>query len=153
MPPSLLAIHRRNAACPGGCRSVGVRLPNAIAALTNLQLLDLSGNFLAGPLPKFISSLSSLQILDLSSNSFDSQIPSSWSALGQLQNLSLAYNGLTGAIPADWRAMGVPQSYADFRGNCRLCGNTTLRCSANYNGTGVGVSAPGCAALGPALPE
>ncbi|PKA59091.1 Receptor-like protein kinase HSL1 [Apostasia shenzhenica] len=66
------------------------------SALTHL---DLSQNFLSGPLPSAAASLPLLRHLDLMGNSFSGSIPSSFASFPSLQVLSLTANNLNGTIP------------------------------------------------------
>ncbi|WP_346292191.1 leucine-rich repeat domain-containing protein [Sphaerothrix gracilis] len=68
-------------------------LPEAIASLTQLQSLDLSGNQLT-ELPEAIASLTQLQTLDLSANQL-TELPETIASLTQLQTLNLSRNQLT----------------------------------------------------------
>ncbi len=68
-------------------------LPEAIAALTQLQTLDLSGNQLT-EFPEGIAALTQLQTLDLTGNKL-TELPEAIAALTQLQTLYLMGNKLT----------------------------------------------------------
>lgn len=125
-------------------------LPALLSTLTSLQVLNLSGNLLTGPMPNLSpltqlvsvdlsrnqlsgsvpSNLSpQLQVLNLTNNSFSGSIPSTISAAyPNLQLLDLGFNGLNGTIP-NLGALTVLQSLR-LHGN-RLTGsvppcNTTL---------------------------
>ncbi|KAH7446497.1 hypothetical protein KP509_01G059100 [Ceratopteris richardii] len=67
--------------------------------LTELRLLQIPGNALAGEIPITIGKLSLLTALDLSSNSFTGPIPDSIAWLMNLQSLNVAHNKLSGSIP------------------------------------------------------
>jgi Leucine-rich repeat (LRR) protein/GTPase SAR1 family protein len=77
-------------------------VPEAIAALTQLQTLDLSYNQLTA-VPEAIADLTQLQVLDLSGNELTS-LPEAIAALTQLQELDLSHNQLT----------AVPEAIADL---------------------------------------
>ncbi|KAL3753523.1 hypothetical protein ACJRO7_000860 [Eucalyptus globulus] len=64
----------------------------------NLELLDMSKNFLQGALPDWLVHLKNLTLLDLSSNQLHGTIPSSYGWLC-LEDLFLSNNQLTGNIP------------------------------------------------------
>ncbi|CAL9009490.1 unnamed protein product [Prunus brigantina] len=79
----------------------GVISPS-ITNLTHLTHLNLSHNFLSGPLPNDLT-LSMLQIVDLSSNFFNGTIPSSFLvpavAAGSLTTFNVSNNSFSGPIP------------------------------------------------------
>ena len=68
-------------------------LPEAIAALTHLQMLNISGNQLT-KLPEAIASLTQLQQFDISYNQL-TELPEAIASLTQLQSLELSSNQLT----------------------------------------------------------
>eukprot|EP00257_Ricinus_communis_P015764 XP_015573735.2 receptor-like protein 15 isoform X2 [Ricinus communis] len=74
-----------------------------LAALNNLETLDLTGNYRYGSLPlqgfERLSTLKKLVELRLDSNGFDNSMLSSLSQLITLQNLSLGGNILRGSFP------------------------------------------------------
>jgi Leucine-rich repeat (LRR) protein len=82
-------------------------LPEAIAALTQLQSLNLSDNQLT-ELPEAIAALTQLQSLDLSYNELTA-LPEAIAALTQLQSLNLSLNELT-ALPEAIAALTQLQS-------------------------------------------
>ncbi|CAN0906456.1 Probable LRR receptor-like serine/threonine-protein kinase At4g36180 [Linum grandiflorum] len=69
----------------------------SILNLTNLQVFNVSTNFLSGPIPSGFST--SLRFLDLSSNSFSGELPSNFSTDSQLQLLNLSFNNFSGEVP------------------------------------------------------
>ncbi|KAJ1685012.1 hypothetical protein LUZ63_016402 [Rhynchospora breviuscula] len=66
----------------------------------SLSHLDLSYNYLVGPLPDSLAELPSLVHLDLSGNNFSGSIPPSFGKFPKIQRLSLVSNLLTGTVPA-----------------------------------------------------
>ncbi|KAI6668465.1 hypothetical protein NL676_013518, partial [Syzygium grande] len=64
----------------------------------NFERLQISNNFLRGPLPDWLVHLKNLRMLDLSDNQLHGTIPSSYGWL-RLTVLILSYNQLTGNIP------------------------------------------------------
>ncbi|CAI0423780.1 unnamed protein product [Linum tenue] len=72
-----------------------------LAALHNLEALNLSSNALSGEIPPSIGALASLLVLDLSSNMLNGTIPSEIGAAVSLVKLNLNNNLLTGNIPSD----------------------------------------------------
>jgi len=69
--------------------------------LSQLQILNLSQNQLAGSIPSELGNLSQLQWLSLSHNQFTGSIPSELGNLGQVQRLEMAGNQLSGSIPLE----------------------------------------------------
>ncbi|CAN6682230.1 unnamed protein product [Malus baccata var. baccata] len=62
-------------------------------------ILNLSNNFLSGPLPEELGSLASVATIDLSSNQFSGLIPSSIGKCTSLEGLFMARNKLSGPLP------------------------------------------------------
>ncbi|KAL4325574.1 hypothetical protein GQ457_11G028680 [Hibiscus cannabinus] len=71
-------------------------LPN-LTTLTNLQVLDLSGNKFDSHLPTLSKGL---LMVSLQKNSFTGEIPTQYTHLTQLQHLDISFNKLSGAPPA-----------------------------------------------------
>ena len=74
-------------------------IPAELAQLTNLTLLDLSGNELTG-IPAQLAQLTNLNELNLYYNRLTGTIPTQLAQLTNLTWLNLNYNELTGTIPA-----------------------------------------------------
>lgn len=74
-------------------------IPNTLANCSNLNRLDISGNFLSGEIPLDISLLSNLSILVLPANNISGMIPPSVKNMTQLRVIDFANNQLTGSIP------------------------------------------------------
>ena len=67
---------------------------------TNLEVLDLSGNYFEGSVPSEIGLLTQLTMLGLQANDFSNDLPTEIGHLTKLQSLWLQYNPLlTGTIP------------------------------------------------------
>ncbi|KAH9699010.1 putative LRR receptor-like serine/threonine-protein kinase [Citrus sinensis] len=83
--------------------SVGLtgKIPERVAALTYLQILDLSDNTIHGSIPYQIGYLVQLITLDLSQNLLTGKIPPSLGRLSSLQTLSVPENGLRGTLPPE----------------------------------------------------
>ncbi|XP_031403997.1 receptor-like protein 33 [Punica granatum] len=75
--------------------------PYFLSSLEELELLDLSGNKINGPIPEWFGRVwsNTLTDLDLSSNNFFGEIPSSICQLSSLNGLVLSDNRLNGTIP------------------------------------------------------
>ena len=76
-------------------------LPPALGRLANLRSLDLEGNNLHGPIPAEVKYLKALEILDLSNNNLGTQIPPDLGALSRLRVLSLSSAGVVGPLPPE----------------------------------------------------
>ncbi|KAI3713839.1 hypothetical protein L1987_72425 [Smallanthus sonchifolius] len=94
---------------PSSGRIVKLQLPkkrltgnfsDLISNLLQLETLNLSHNFLKGPLPVSLFHLPNLEVLDLSSNEFNGVLPVSIN-LPALQVLDISDNNFTGFLPAD----------------------------------------------------
>ncbi|KAL5799310.1 hypothetical protein ACOSQ4_032194 [Xanthoceras sorbifolium] len=72
----------------------GFNIKQGLANLRNLEVLDLSGNFISGSTLQELESLKQLKILDLGSNNFNSSILSCLTTLTSLRTLILRYNNL-----------------------------------------------------------
>ncbi|TYH46796.1 hypothetical protein ES332_D11G364100v1 [Gossypium tomentosum] len=73
-------------------------VPKWIFSLHGLVSIDLSHNFLEGPIPDYFGNISFLEVLDLSFNFLNSSIPNSLYSLNRLQFLSLRDTQLQGTI-------------------------------------------------------
>ena len=73
-------------------------IPDEIGDLTNLNVLDLSSNFLTGEVISKITSLINLETLNLFNNSFDGSVPDEISDLTNLTFLDLGLNSFTGEV-------------------------------------------------------
>ncbi|KAI3879982.1 hypothetical protein MKX03_020390 [Papaver bracteatum] len=95
-------------------------IPEGIADLTSLHILNLSGNALTGPIPSTFGNLTSLESLDLSRNKLTGEIPFQLAALSFLSVLNLSFNNLEGKIPSGSQIQTFEPS--SFQGNGELCG-------------------------------
>ena len=74
-------------------------IPAGIRTLTSLRSIGLNGNALTGPIPDGIGDLKELTSFDLGANRLGGPIPASFSALEKLQYTDLSDNELTGQLP------------------------------------------------------
>ncbi|KAI3938901.1 hypothetical protein MKW92_012524 [Papaver armeniacum] len=104
--------------------SIQGSLPSSFYNLSQLQYLDLSGNWITGIIHPLISNLKSLYHLGLASNSIEGIIPKSICENSLLQVLSLSFNNITGTIPS---CISKLQNLREFRvaGNS-IKGNVSL---------------------------
>lgn len=79
-------------------------VPVSANLLPSLTVLDVSQNYLSGPLPSTLPV--SLKVLNLSHNSLTGQLPSSWGDSKTLIEVRLDQNALTGRLPVEWAALG-----------------------------------------------
>ena len=76
-------------------------IPGELGDLTNLVLLDLSGDGLSGSIPTELSDLTNLSFLFLGGNSLSGSIPLELGDLTSLRKLHLSANELSGPVPAE----------------------------------------------------
>ncbi|XP_073525368.1 uncharacterized protein [Phyllobates terribilis] len=95
-------------------------IPSGFTSLKYLRSLDLSKNKLNGSIPYEIGQLKILQVLKLSSNTLGG-IPQSLSDLTFLNTLNLSSNNLAGRIPTSTQLQSFDRS--SYGGNSKLCGD------------------------------
>jgi Leucine-rich repeat (LRR) protein len=96
-------------ALTGGLRG---HLPNELANLTTLKVLDVSGNQLSGGFPEFLCSFPDLRECSLANNRYNGTLPECLGTLANIEMLNLSGNQFTGTIPP---AIGQILSLRDFR--------------------------------------
>ncbi|PON88384.1 Leucine-rich repeat domain containing protein [Trema orientale] len=104
-------------------------LPNSMANLQALIVLNLSSNSFTGPIPSSFGNLTQLESLDLSNNKISGEIPPQFTRLTFLEYLNLSQNNLMGPIPQGGQIGTFPSS--SFEGNSGLCGFPISRMCAN----------------------
>ncbi|XP_038876932.1 phytosulfokine receptor 1-like [Benincasa hispida] len=82
----------------GGRKLVG-ELPNSIARLERLRVLNLSSNFLSGFIPLALFQLPYLEVLDLSFNRFFGNFSTGTIDLPSLRILNVSRNSFSGVLP------------------------------------------------------
>ncbi|KAI2502056.1 hypothetical protein MHU86_12375 [Fragilaria crotonensis] len=83
----------------------GTRIPTEVGLLTQLTLLDLTGNGLTGSIPSSISGLTNLNTLSFGSNQLTGTIPPSLALLTQLTFLTFFNNSLAGSAPSSFSSL------------------------------------------------
>ncbi|XP_057866241.2 receptor-like protein EIX1 [Cryptomeria japonica] len=96
--------------------SVEGAIPDSIANISSLTLLDISDCFVQGQLPPSIANLTGLVMLDISSNELEGSIPL-FGAKSSLAYIDLSYNQLQGKIPSMLFGVFGKLSYVDLSRN------------------------------------
>ncbi|XP_058071892.1 probable LRR receptor-like serine/threonine-protein kinase At1g56140 isoform X6 [Magnolia sinica] len=95
-------------------------LPASIGDLTNLTYLDVSENYMTGPLPAFIGNLTSLTSLYVSMNAMSGSIPKELGNLRNLITLDISSNNFNDSLPPE---LGNLTSLQELRiDSCGLSG-------------------------------
>lgn len=77
----------------------GLKLPDELFDLTNLESLLLSSNGFEGTLSSKIGALTNLKVINVHQNNFSGEIPSEIGALANLEELALGENNFFGTLP------------------------------------------------------
>ncbi|RRT54056.1 hypothetical protein B296_00038538 [Ensete ventricosum] len=72
----------------------------SFANMSNLHVLDISGNLFNGSFPERLGSLTGLQALDISANNFSGTLPSAVTELVALTSLDISLNHFSGPLPS-----------------------------------------------------
>ncbi|RHN58873.1 putative leucine-rich repeat-containing, plant-type, leucine-rich repeat domain, L [Medicago truncatula] len=95
-------------------------IPYEITQLKALNALNLSHNALSSHIPSSVGNLKNLESLDLSNNSLNGKIPQELSSIYFLEYMNLSFNHLVGRIPLGTQIQSFDTD--SFKGNERLCG-------------------------------
>ncbi|KAM7269509.1 hypothetical protein ACFE04_025006 [Oxalis oulophora] len=102
-------------------------IPSYLDLWNKLTSLDLSSNYLDGPIPDVFGNLSILTTLDLHNNQLSGSIPSTLGDLSMLNVLDLSSNQLTGELPENLGKLsnldGLLLNYNFFNGSPSVVGN------------------------------
>ncbi|XP_020164473.1 receptor-like protein EIX1 [Aegilops tauschii subsp. strangulata] len=104
------------------CNNLLGEIPEEIASLFGLKLLNVSHNQFTGKIPDKIGLLRRLESLDLSFNELYGEIPWSLTDITTLSHLNLSYNNLSGRIPSGSQLQTLSDSESMYIGNNYLCG-------------------------------
>ncbi|XBH94114.1 hypothetical protein VPH35_084950 [Triticum aestivum] len=104
------------------CNNLLGEIPEEIASLFGLKLLNISHNQFSGKIPDKIGLLRGLESLDLSFNELYGEIPWSLTEITTLSHLNLSYNNLSGRIPSGSQLQTLSNSESMYIGNNYLCG-------------------------------
>ena len=70
--------------------------------MERLSRLDLSNNYISGPIPKELGNLLEMEHLDMSVNELTGSLPGEMGRLIGLKVVYLNYNDLSGSVPPEW---------------------------------------------------
>ncbi|GAU40710.1 hypothetical protein TSUD_263600 [Trifolium subterraneum] len=105
-------------------------IPNELMQFKALNALNLSHNAFMGHIPSSVGNLKNLESMDLSNNSLNGEIPQELSSLYFLEYMNLSFNHLVGRIPLGTQIQSFDAD--SFEGNEGLCGSPLTKiCSDN----------------------
>ncbi|KAG5564269.1 hypothetical protein RHGRI_000463 [Rhododendron griersonianum] len=108
-------------------------IPPEIGNLSQIKVLNFSHNYLTGTIPAAFSNLKSVESLDLSYNHLNGKIPSQLIELYFLAVFNLSYNNLSGRTP-ERVAQFATFEWSSYVGIPLLCGEPLPRkCNAAYS--------------------
>ncbi|AES86946.1 putative leucine-rich repeat-containing, plant-type, leucine-rich repeat domain, L [Medicago truncatula] len=99
---------------------LGGPIPDVLMRFKALNALNLSHNALTGHIPSSVENLKHLESMDLSNNSLNGEIPQGLSSLSFLAYMNLSFNHLVGRIPLGTQIQTFDVD--SFAGNEGLCG-------------------------------
>ena len=107
-------------------------IPNELMQFKALNALNLSHNALTGRIPSSVGNLKNLESMDLSNNSLNGEIPQGLSSISFLGYMNLSFNHLVGRIPLGTQIQSFDVD--SFEGNEGLCGSPlTNKCGDDGN--------------------
>jgi len=95
-------------------------IPDVLMRFKALMALNLSHNALTGHIPSSVGNLKHLESMDMSNNSLNGEIPQELSSLSFLSYMNLSFNHLVGRIPLGTQIQTFDVD--SFEGNEGLCG-------------------------------
>ncbi|KAL9669946.1 hypothetical protein QQ045_007496 [Rhodiola kirilowii] len=95
-------------------------IPDNMGSMEYLQVLNLGHNKLSGNIPDSFGGLKSIGVLDVSYNNLQGSIPGSLVSLSFLNDLDVSNNNLSGTVPAGGQLTTFPASR--YENNTGLCG-------------------------------
>ncbi|GAU40708.1 hypothetical protein TSUD_263580 [Trifolium subterraneum] len=95
-------------------------IPDELMQFKALNALNLSHNAFIGHIPSSVGNLMNLESMDLSYNSLNGKIPQELTSLSFLDYMNLSFNHLTGDIPLGTQIQSFDAD--SFKGNEGLCG-------------------------------
>ncbi|KVI06791.1 Leucine-rich repeat-containing protein [Cynara cardunculus var. scolymus] len=98
LPDDIFRLRKLRSMILSTCMVSG-SIPKSIGNMTSLVDLELSGNFLVGPVPREIGLLRNLQQLELYYNQLDGEIPQEIGNVTELTDIDMSVNKLTGSLP------------------------------------------------------
>ena len=75
-------------------------MPNWLTSISTLRVLNIGRNELTGPLPAVLGNMTTLEVIDVRHNVFNGPIPAELGKLTNLKRLDFHGNALTGTVPA-----------------------------------------------------